>query len=49
MLEFAFKSNISLSLFDAVYSFVVSLIITNRIAKQKFEQTVSAKGGVNEV
>lgn len=44
VLEFAFKSNISLSLFDAVYSFVVSLIITNRIAKQKFEQTISAKG-----
>ena len=44
VLEFAFKSNISLSLFDAVYSFVVSLIITNRIAKQKFEQAVSAKG-----
>lgn len=43
VLEFAFKSNISLSLFDAVYSFVISIIITNRIAKQKFKNDVLVK------
>ena len=36
VLEFALKTNISISLFDVVYSFVISLIITNRIAKEKF-------------
>ena len=44
VLEFALKSCLSISLFDWVYSFVLSLIITNRIAKQKFEKKAFAEG-----
>ena len=35
--EFALKSGATISLFDGVYSFVISLMITNRIVKRKLE------------
>lgn len=37
VLEFALKSGATISLFDGVYSFVISLMITNRIVKRKLE------------
>ncbi len=40
VLEFAVKTHISISLFDVAYSFIICLIITNRIAKQKLEEKV---------
>lgn len=37
VLEFAVNGGASISLFDGVYSFVISLMITNRIVKQKLK------------
>ncbi len=47
VLEFAVKTVMTISLIDIAYSFVISLIITNRIAKEKIKnqkQTKSAEG-----
>lgn len=38
VLEFALKSGVTISLFDGVYSFVISLIITNRIVRHNLEE-----------
>ena len=47
VLEFAVKTVMTISLIDIAYSFVISLIITNRITKEKIKnqkQTKSAEG-----
>ena len=43
VIELAVKMIISISLFDIVYSFILSLIITNRIAKSKMHEKIKSQ------